>query len=34
MSTDFSDIAASLASRGYGDDAAAVLATGQTLLGV
>ena len=34
MSTDFSDIASSLASAGYGDDAASVLATCQTLLDV
>ena len=34
MSTDFFDIALSLASSGDGDDAAWVLATGQTLLDV
>ena len=34
MSTDFSDIASSLASAGYGGDAASVLATCQTLLDV
>jgi len=34
MSTDFFDIALSLASPGDGDDAAWVLATGQTLLDV
>ena len=34
MSTDFFDIASSLASAGYGDDAASVLATCQTLLDV
>ena len=34
MSTDFSGIASSLASAGYGDDAASVLATCQTLLDV
>ena len=34
MSTDFSDIASSLASAGYGGDAASVLATCQILLDV